>query len=127
MVSIKLTGLESLQKGLGEFQDIFEKEISKSLGKVISYMGTESQRRTPVATGLLKSSIGGTGGYSFVRGLTAGIGTNVRYAIYVHEGNGRHKVGERKFMEKGAEASISYTEREMKSALERVATHVTSQ
>ena len=87
---------------------------------------TESAKRTPVATGLLRSSIGGAQGYKWVRGWRASVGTNVKYAKYVHEGHGRHKVGERKFMEKGAKASEQFISQSMERAVDRVARHITS-
>lgn len=119
-LSIKITGLEDLKKWFDKAPDMLFNVIGKALSNSIAMVETESKRRTPVDTGLLQSSIGGQGGtqgYSFVRGLTAGVGTNVNYAIYVHEGRGRHKVGERKFMEKGLQASAAYIESEFEKAL----------
>ena len=87
---------------------------------------TESKRRTPVDTGLLRSSIGGTRGWSWVRGLRASVGTNVEYALKQHEGFYRHKVGERKYMEKGAKAAIPFIKGRFNKAADNVARHLTS-
>lgn len=126
MLSIRITGLDDLRAKFKNTEHIFEREIGLALKHSIAMSGTESQRRTPVDTGFLRSSIGGAGGYSYVRGLTAGIGTNVRYAIYVHEGNGTHKVGENKFFEKGLEASNEYIQSEFHKAMERLAEYIAS-
>ena len=126
MISIRVTGLDDLEKNFGQGSQFFEDEVKKALGHSIAMAGTESQRRTPVQFGMLKSSIGGEAGYSYVRGLTAGIGTNVKYAIYVHENDrARHKVGEAHFMEKGLDASRDYIIDEFQKALGSLAVSLT--
>lgn len=120
MISIKLTGFERIEKFYRDAPAIFEKELGIALKNSIGMAGTESQRLTPVDTGLLQSSIGGEGGYSYVRGLTAGIGTNVKYAVVVHEKNIPHKIGESKFLEKGLKNAESYIQSEMDKAMERL-------
>lgn len=121
MISIEISGLKKLEKKFKESSDVFRREMNVALGKAIAMVETESKRLTPIDTGLLRSSIGGELGYSFVRGLTAGVGTNVKYAYFVHEGYARHKIGERKFMEKGAEAAQEFIKGEVAAALERLA------
>jgi len=125
MISISITGLDKLHENFGQGQKFLEQELNRALGRSIAMAGTESQRRTPVDTGLLKSSIGGESGYSFVRGLTAGIGTNVKYAIFVHEGKGSHKVGESHFMEKGLDASKPYIIEQFEKAMGGLAVKLT--
>lgn len=120
-----MTGLEDLARKMRGAPQEMEGEITKALGRGLEMAKTESQRRTPVLTGYLKSSIGGAGGYNFVRGMTAEVGTNLKYAYYVHEYNYRHKVGEMLFMEKGAKAAIPYIQREMEKVAEKVAIFIT--
>jgi hypothetical protein len=120
MISVTFKGLTELREAFRDAPDALEREIGEALGRSIAMVETESKRRTPVRTGYLRSSIGGQEGFSFVRGLTAGVGTNVKYAIYVHEGHARHAVGERKFMEKGAEASVNFIIEQFQKALEKV-------
>lgn len=127
MIEVRFTGLNNLVKRMKNAPQEIEKELSMALGRGIAMAETESKRRTPVATGYLRSSIGGMGGYQFVRGLTAGVGTNVKYAIYVHENmRSRHTVGEAKFMEKGAKASIPFIKTEVEKVAGRVATYLTT-
>lgn len=125
MISVKFTGIKGLEASLRGAPSALVQQVERALMLSVEMAGSESQDRTPVATGNLKSSIGGTGGYKFIRGLTAGIGTNVNYAIYVHEGYGKHVVGERKFMERGAEAAKSYIVKTMNKALSNVAKKIT--
>ena len=122
MIQIKVDGLDKLKDNFAKSPAELARHLSNALGLSIAMVETESKRRTPVATGYLKSSIGGSSdGFKYVRGLTAGVGTNVRYAIFVHEGFGRHKSGERKFMEKGADASKEFIAKVFGEALEKVA------
>ncbi len=125
MITMKITGLENLRKRFADAPQVLEREVGLSLGKSIAMVETESKRRTPVRTGYLRSSIGGASGFSFVRGLTAGVGTNVNYAIHVHEGYGRHKIGERKFMEKGLGASKEFIKEKIQEAMNKLAAYLT--
>lgn len=121
-ISISFTGLKEARDFFKNSPIIFEQEIGVAIGRSLAMFGTEMKRRTPVDTGLLRSSIGSESfGYSYVRGLTGGIGTNVRYAVYVNDGHGTHKVGERQFVEKGLQAGTPFFEKEMQKALERLA------
>lgn len=127
MITVSFTGLEPLIRNFGNSPSLIEKVIGQALGKSIAMVETESKTRTPVDTGLLRSSIGGAMGYSYVKGLTAGVGTNVKYAWAVHEGNGRHKVGERKFMEKGASAATPFITKQMEGAMTKLADELAKQ
>lgn len=119
-VSIKITGLDKLQKSVNNANRDMEKIVQNALGKSVAMVETEAKRRTPVLTGLLRSSIGGEQGYSFVRGLTAGVGTNVKYALAVNEG---HK-SMSKFMEKGADASLKFIEKTFANAMKLLAKEI---
>lgn len=110
--------------------------IRRGLQKSILHVQAESQRRTPVDTGYLRSSLGGVATVGNTTSLFEGesgagilevhdtyalVGTNVEYAAAVHEGYADHAVGERLFMEKGAEAAVpfmkTYFELEMSKEL----------
>lgn len=121
MISMKVKGLDELISKTNKANRVLDSEVKKALGQSVAMVEGESKRRTPVDTGLLRSSIGGARGWQWVRGWTASIGTNVGYAKYVHEGNARHTVGERKFMEKGLTASQNFIERAMTKALGKTA------
>lgn len=125
MLSIRFTGLDRLASRMSSAPRELEKQLAKALGRSIAMAETESKRRTPVDTGYLRSSIGGAGGFSFVRGFTAGVGTNVNYAIFVHERIGlRHPVGGAKFMEKGAKAALPFINKEMEKVAGKVALYI---
>ena len=126
-IQVKVEGLSELRRNFAEAPDQLQRVINKALFDSIAMVETESKRRTPVRTGLLRSSIGGEQGYSFVRGLTAGVGTNVKYAIYVHEGYGKHVIGERKFMEKGVESAKGYIQQRFGEALQDLAQFLAQQ
>ena len=126
MLSIRFSGLDRLVSRVDSAPREIETQLSKALGRSIAMAETESKRRTPVDTGYLRSSIGGAGGYEFVRGFTAGVGTNVNYAIFVHERTGlRHPVGGAKFMEKGLQAALPFIERELEKVAGKVALYIT--
>ena len=128
MISVKFEGLKAAHDFFKDSPEIFEREMSVAIGHSLALFSTEIQRRTPVATGLLRSSIGSeTFGYKYVRGLTGGIGTNVRYAVYVNYGNGKHKTGQRLFVEGGLEAGTPYFQKEVQKALERLASQINKQ
>lgn len=125
MISIRLTGFEKLKRQFQSASTVLDREIKKALADSVAMVETESAKRTPVDTGLLRSSIGGARGWKWVRGWVASVGTNVRYAIFVHEGRGRHNTGGRKFMEKGARASTVFIRRRMKKVMDKLARHIT--
>ena len=117
MLSLRFTGFENLGNKLAKPSKKIENALSLALGRSIAMVETESKRRTPVDTGQLRSSIGGRGGFKFVRGLEAGVGTNVKYAVYVHENlKSRHPIGQAKFMEHGARAAIPFMQKELEKA-----------
>lgn len=117
--------MNELGKGFAGSPRELEKLMSLALGRGIAMVETESKRRTPVDTGNLRSSIGGSGGWKWVRGLSASVGTNVKYAIYVHEGKARHAIGQRKFMEVGAKAAIPFIQKELEKVGKELAVFIT--
>lgn len=122
MLSLEIKGFDELLNNLRGSKRILHRNIKVALDKSISHAETSSKRLTPVDTGLLKSSIGGVRGWSWVRGWRASVGTNVRYAVYVHEDkNAYHNDGEAKFMEKGLKRSKPFIERTLQKALDKTA------
>jgi len=125
MIAIQITGLEKLANRMSTAPREVERQLSMALGRGIAMAEGEAKRRTPVDTGYLRSSIGGSGGYSFVRGLIAGVGTNVKYAIYVHENKrAKHRVGEARFMEKGALAAVPFITSEVEKVAGKIAVYI---
>jgi hypothetical protein len=128
MLSVTFTGLKEARQFFKKSPQYFEEEIGIAIGRSLAMFGTEMKRRTPVDTGLLRSSIGSESfGYSYVRGLTGGIGTNIRYAVYVNDGNANHVDGQSRFVEAGLEAGTPYFEKEIQKALERLANKINQQ
>ncbi len=63
-----------------------------------------------------------------MRGLTAGVGTNVHYAIFVESNEGaKHRVGGAHFMERGGEASMPFIKSQFEKAMENLAGDLTKQ
>ena len=126
LITVRFTGLDNLAKNFEKYPQIVEPIVQKALKSSIAMAETEAKRRTPVLTGLLRSSIGGEQGYSFIRGLTAGVGTNVRYAIFVEMSDrAHHKIGESHFMEKGVKAARSYIQQQFEIAMRELSIALT--
>jgi hypothetical protein len=126
MIAIKLTGLDELITNFAQHPQIVESAVKKALGLSLSETEHQTKVRVPVETGYLQGSIGGEGGYSFVRGLTAGIGTNVQYAIYVESNtNARHRTGQARFMEDGVQAAMPFVQKSFEDAMEDIAKQLT--
>lgn len=121
-VSISITGLDSLEENFARAPEIVEASVGKALGLSLAEVEHQAKDRTPVDTGYLQGSIGGAGGYSYVKGLTAGVGTNVQYAGYV-EGNtkAKHKTGQAHYMQDGATAALPFIKEKFEAAMEEVA------
>ena len=126
--TLKIDGLEELVQNFDKAPEEIFNEVHDALANSIAMAETESKRRTPVATGNLQSSIGANvgdentkSGFIFVKGLSAGVGTNVAYSVAVHEGHQKHNNGERKFMEKGLEVSMNYIQGRFQKAFDNIA------
>lgn len=127
MIKVTFTGLDRLASQIKKAPATLEKELHIGLGQSLLMAEAEAKRRTPVDTSNLRSSIAGSGGYSFVEGLRAGMGTNVKYAFWVEvRKDVHHNVGEAGYMEKGAEASVPFIKEIMEKVLGKVATQITS-
>ena len=120
MISIKIQGFDKMQKRFNEAPRILQLGMKKAMGQSISMVETESKRRTPVLSGLLKTSIGGPQGFKTIGVFRGTIGTNVKYAVHVNYGRGRHKTGERLFMEKGLTAATPFIEKTFQEIFKKI-------
>lgn len=127
MITIKFTGLDNLNENFAKHPKIVLDAINKALGLSLSAAEMESKKRTPVDTGMLQGSIGGEGGYSFIRGLTAGIGTNVEYAAAVEFSDKmKHRVGQAHYMEQGVEAAMPFVKEKFEDAMKEIGEKLTT-
>lgn len=106
-------------KNLPQIRSAFRKapvkmatELNEAIKKSIFTIERESKPRTPVDTGRLRASLGGGSfeGGSYKEGhgrlfkkFYGEIGSNVKYALFVHDGTSRMKA--RPFLMKGVKAS----------------------
>lgn len=122
MISVRFTGLTKLIENFDRAPDIVEKAVQKALGLSLASVEMEAKKRTPVATGYLQGSIAGEGGYEYIRGLTAGAGTNVQYAVYVERNDkAHHNNGEAHYMEHGVQAAAPFIKEKFQDAMKEVA------
>lgn len=125
-LSVTFTGLAELEGQFAKSPEIVEAAVQKALGLSLAEVEHQSKERTPVATGLLQGSIGGAGGYSYIKGLSAGIGTNVVYAGYVEDNEkAHHNNGEAHYMEHGVEAATPFIEKVFGDAMNDIAVKLT--
>lgn len=120
MISIKIPKLPAFQNALKKYPQLAEKEIKDALTKSLYQIVRETKPLTPIDTGRLRGSIGNSGaeGIFKVEKLKATVGTNVKYAVYVHEGT-RYMQG-RPFLEQGAQKSMSKIKEFFKDAINNV-------
>ena len=126
-ISISFTGLDTLAENFRRSPKIVEEAVKRALGKALAHVEMEAKKRAPVDTGYLQGSIGGEGGYRFLHGLTAGVGTNVEYALIQELGEKfRHpKTGQAHYMEHGARAAAPAIKDEFEAAMQEVANQLT--
>ena len=74
-----IVGKEDLSKLLGNLAD--QKTAQKALKQACAYVEMKAKEKAPSQTGELKNSI-----MFQVNGLTGEVGTNLEYAVYVHQG-----------------------------------------
>lgn len=71
-----------------EILNLFEQKVKKALTKTGEFVKSEAKIRTPVDTGLLRSSLD----YNVIEEeKTVEVGTNTEYAIYVEKGTTKQK------------------------------------
>ncbi len=127
MIKVTFSGLDRLARNMKKAPAVLERELHIGLGQSLLVAEAEAKRRSPVDTGNLRSSIAGAGGYSYVNGLQAGMGTNVKYAFWVEVNErARHPVGQAHFMQEGAESSVPFIQKIIEEVLGKVATSITS-
>lgn len=100
------------------------KEFARALREVAQAIRLDSMKRTPVDTGTLRASHRVTkvvgSGTQMSTSIEVG-GSAAGYAVYVHEGFGKHRVGERKFLENATNAAKPMLEQMLVDALQRTA------
>ncbi len=93
MINITIPKLPNFQKALKKYPQFAEKEIKKALTSSIYSIEREAKQLTPVDTGRLRASLGGGtfkgGSFGLGHGIKiekmrASIGSDVKYATYVH-------------------------------------------
>lgn len=120
MISIEIKGWDKMQRRFNKAPKVLQIGMKKAMGKSISMVETESKRRTPVDTGLLKTSIGGPQGFRSIGTFKGILGTNVKYAVHVNYGRGSHKTGERLFMEKGLTAATPFINKTFQEIFKKI-------
>lgn len=125
MITIEVTGLDQLKRNFETAPDFLAKALQEAIQKSVSMVEGQAKKLAPVKTGNLRSSIGGVGGYSFVRGLTGAVGTNLKYAYRQEITDAyTHRVGQAHYMQDGVTASQGFIEQEFQKALEALAEHI---
>lgn len=115
MIKVEIKGLDKLAKSLKKYPEISAPKIQDAISKSVFQVKREAVPRTPVDEGRLKA------GYREKFGILTGTLRNpVEYAFKQHEGNFRHTVGERKFMEKGLTRSLGRINSFFEQALEKI-------
>jgi phage gpG-like protein len=127
MISVKIPNLPKFQKALKKYPQLAEKEIRNAFEKSLYQIVRETKPVTPVGeTGRLRGSIGESiDGIFKIEKTRAMVGTNVNYAVYVHEGT-RGRIG-KPFLKQGVEKSISKIGVFFKEAIDNVFNKISKQ
>ena len=121
-LTVHIEGLDKLKAQMKASPTIVKKHLNEAINNSISVLEGETKKVTPFKTGRLKASIGGGTfkGGSFKQGygvqtkdLWASIGTNVKYAPFVHK--------RKPFFEWGVENS----ERTIKALFQKAGDNIT--
>lgn len=121
MINITIPNLPKFQNALKKWPQLAEKEIKKALEGSIFSIEREAKQLTPVDTGRLRASLGGGAfqGGSYSEGANikiektrASIGSDVKYAVYVHNWT--------PFLSGGARAAMKNIENFFKQAVENI-------
>jgi hypothetical protein len=128
MINVTIPNLPKFQKALKKYPQLAEKEIKDALTKSLYQIVRETKPITPWKTSRLKNSIGESGGDGIfkVEKMKGTVGTNVKYAVYVHEGYQRHPHGQRLFLTTGVKKSINAIKGFFKEALDNVFNKIAS-
>ena len=87
--SLRITGVDELRSKLKPA--LFRASLERGLSAVVHELKGEVQRRTPVKTGRLRSSI-----TAHVSGMRGAISSNANYARFVEEGTRPHTITARR-------------------------------
>ena len=122
MINIEIPNLPKFQKALRKWPQLAEKELKNAFEKSLYQIIRETKPITPIDTGRLRSSIGEQGGKGIfeIKKTLAVVGTNVNYAVDVHEGFQRHKTGQREFLKVGVEKAMSKIKEFSKEAINNI-------
>lgn len=127
MITVTFINMDKLLGKLRRAPSELASEIGRTMGQSMLFAQREAQARTPVEFGILKSSIGGSGGYFINEGLKGEVGTNVDYAFWVEvRDNVIHKTGQAHFMEEGAKAAEPFIQKEFEDLAEKLAKFIVS-
>lgn len=127
MINITIPKLPKFQAALKKYPELAGKQIQEALKKSAYQIVRETKPLTPVDTGRLRNSIGEQGGEGIfkVEKTMATVGTNVKYAVYVHEG-ARGRIG-RPFLLQGAERSKNIIKKFFEEAYNNVFNKIADQ
>ena len=120
MIKVSIPNLAKVKSAFNKYPTFAAKEIQTALLKSLYEIQRDSRMATPVDTGRLRNSIGQAGGDGIfeVKKMSAEIGTNVKYAVYVHEGTSRMPA--RPFLQQGVDRAMSKIKEYFKDAVENV-------
>lgn len=91
-VTLEVQGLEELQRALRRAPQMAQSELAISMERATYRLLTEAQRRTPVDTGRLRSSLT-KAVYRGADVIEGTVGTRVFYALYIEYGTGIYGEG----------------------------------
>ena len=115
-VSIKVKNVDEAIRLLKSKPDKLRKELGNAVSKSVLISKKEAKKRTPVATGELRTSIRTKSSQ-----LEGEIFSKKRYAIYVHENKkARHTVGEAKYLLNAVKNSRSKINKIFEDAIKEV-------
>jgi phage gpG-like protein len=127
MIKVTIPNLPKLTKALNKYPETAGKELSIAFTKSALQVVRETKPITPLKTGRLRSSIGQQGGEGIflIEKMRAIIGTNVKYAVYVHEGT-KFMAG-RPFLATGTQKAMSDIQQYFKNALTNITEKIAKQ
>lgn len=91
IIEAQLKDVHNLRKYLREAPEEYYRGLRRAVKKSSSVLRSQAVRNAPVDTGQLRSERGMHSDIS-TDGLTARIGSSLKYALYVHEGTRPHYV-----------------------------------
>ena len=116
-INIKVKGLDKLTKGLNKFPKEFKRELKIAMKTSALLIEAKTKPLVPVFTGYLRQhTIAVRSSFTPYRAV---VGSFTDYAVAVHEGFAYHRIGERKFLEKGTKMSEPLIEILFNSAIEK--------